>query len=724
MIRQTIRLVMGMVCVMLLGSVTALGQVVFHESFDSGLTATEGLDYDWSGDWVATSGSVIFESSDGSKIDTSGGSVRVGAENSSFENTVTFNSDAFTGTRYLGFAVDMTGISSSNIYIGLREGDAGNSYQNSIAGIEVGNFGSNYASLRYGYNNSTGAIDVSSGLNSGINYFILRYDITAGGTSRVTVAVNPESNVSIGSDGTVTGASGAGTFTTTNVQSGNDVRGIMTHGYRGTGETGTRWDEVMLAESLSDVVSKFYLTISGNAGWRMLSFPVTGGSVEDIADNTAIQGVTGGDNADKASNFQTYDGDGAYQTPADNATAIGDGYGFITYFYDNTDAGSSELPLTLDVFGNEPSSDVNVTLNTSTQANGSYFTMVGNPFASNFDLSAVTVNGGSIQNNVQFWDDGSDTYMAQDRSTPFVAGTWQGFWVESSDGASDITFPTSGKTSSSATGTYFSKERPEAQIADVSFELSSERTLDKALRLSFRPEAELGWDIDDASKFIPLTENYATLGFVGDEKVQSVFSVPTTLEENVELALQESLVGVHGEFTLHWEGMDRIPEGLQLTLHDYQTGATINMQVQDAYTFEASASAEKRATPMSVLTGPVAELQRAKETDAPRLGITITANTSVSNEPGETPDAFALEQNYPNPFNPTTSIQYSVANAGEVQLTIYNVMGQRVETLVSGTKSAGTYRVSWDAGNMASGIYYYRLQAGNQVVTRQMTLIK
>ena len=91
---------------------------------------------------------------------------------------------------------------------------------------------------------------------------------------------------------------------------------------------------------------------------------------------------------------------------------------------------------------------------------------------------------------------------------------------------------------------------------------------------------------------------------------------------------------------------------------------------------------------------------------------------------GNNPSEFTLKQNYPNPFNPTTNIQYSVAEAGPVTLTVYNVMGQKVATLVSETKSAGTYRVSWDAANMASGIYHYRLQAAGQVLTRQMTLIK
>ncbi|NBC03241.1 MAG: T9SS type A sorting domain-containing protein, partial [Bacteroidetes bacterium] len=83
-----------------------------------------------------------------------------------------------------------------------------------------------------------------------------------------------------------------------------------------------------------------------------------------------------------------------------------------------------------------------------------------------------------------------------------------------------------------------------------------------------------------------------------------------------------------------------------------------------------------------------------------------------------------LEQNYPNPFNPTTNIKFEIAETSDVTLNVYNVMGQRVATLVNEVKAPGTYEIAWDAQEMASGIYYYRLRAGGVVFNRQMTLIK
>ena len=88
------------------------------------------------------------------------------------------------------------------------------------------------------------------------------------------------------------------------------------------------------------------------------------------------------------------------------------------------------------------------------------------------------------------------------------------------------------------------------------------------------------------------------------------------------------------------------------------------------------------------------------------------------------PKAYTLNQNYPNPFNPSTTIEYKVPYSGEVTLTIYNVLGQKVANLVDGVKQAGTYQVTFDAGQLASGIYIYQLRSAGTVLTKKMTLIK
>lgn len=88
------------------------------------------------------------------------------------------------------------------------------------------------------------------------------------------------------------------------------------------------------------------------------------------------------------------------------------------------------------------------------------------------------------------------------------------------------------------------------------------------------------------------------------------------------------------------------------------------------------------------------------------------------------PAAYQLEQNYPNPFNPVTTIRYSVPKQGQVSLKVYNILGQEVVTLVDQQQSAGTYEVKFGAPNMASGMYFYTLEADGVKLTRKMMLVK
>jgi hypothetical protein len=88
------------------------------------------------------------------------------------------------------------------------------------------------------------------------------------------------------------------------------------------------------------------------------------------------------------------------------------------------------------------------------------------------------------------------------------------------------------------------------------------------------------------------------------------------------------------------------------------------------------------------------------------------------------PDKFSLEQNYPNPFNPSTSIQYAVGNRQFVQLKVYDILGNEVATLVNEEKSPGTYEVEFNATQLSSGVYFYRLQAGDFIETKKMILLR
>jgi hypothetical protein len=90
----------------------------------------------------------------------------------------------------------------------------------------------------------------------------------------------------------------------------------------------------------------------------------------------------------------------------------------------------------------------------------------------------------------------------------------------------------------------------------------------------------------------------------------------------------------------------------------------------------------------------------------------------------ELPEGFEVHQNYPNPFNPTTTISYTLSQAADVSVRVYNVAGQLVQELANGYQTQGRHEVRFDASGLASGVYLYRVQVGNQVQTRQMVLVK
>ncbi len=88
------------------------------------------------------------------------------------------------------------------------------------------------------------------------------------------------------------------------------------------------------------------------------------------------------------------------------------------------------------------------------------------------------------------------------------------------------------------------------------------------------------------------------------------------------------------------------------------------------------------------------------------------------------PKVFALHQNYPNPFNPTTTIGYDIPKRSMVTLVVYDILGRQVETLVYEEKQPGHYQVGFDASRLPSGVYFYRLQAGNFSETKKLAFVK
>ncbi len=114
---------------------------------------------------------------------------------------------------------------------------------------------------------------------------------------------------------------------------------------------------------------------------------------------------------------------------------------------------------------------------------------------------------------------------------------------------------------------------------------------------------------------------------------------------------------------------------------------------------------------------------RVLRADAVKVQFGTSSFVSID-EDSQVPDSFTLSQNYPNPFNPTTQIRYTVPRQEKVSLKVYNILGELVSTLVNEVHFPGTYQVTFDGSNLASGVYFYRLEGNNYLETKTFTLIK
>ena len=102
----------------------------------------------------------------------------------------------------------------------------------------------------------------------------------------------------------------------------------------------------------------------------------------------------------------------------------------------------------------------------------------------------------------------------------------------------------------------------------------------------------------------------------------------------------------------------------------------------------------------------------------------MTGRGSEKSKNNFIPNEYSLSQNYPNPFNPITHLEFGISELGFVSLKVYDVLGREIKILVNEIRPAGIYKIEFNGSNFASGVYFYRIEAGDFVQTKRMVLIK
>jgi endo-1,4-beta-xylanase len=177
-----------------------------------------------------------------------------------------------------------------------------------------------------------------------------------------------------------------------------------------------------------------------------------------------------------------------------------------------------------------------------------------------------------------------------------------------------------------------------------------------------------------------------------------------------------------------------IPRNPVLLWHSSQSATSYHVQVSDNTAFSATAVDTTVADTLVQLKPLAANSRYYWRVSAVNTFGASDYSTTAGFVTGDlisaigdievVPAQFALCQNYPNPFNPSTSFEFRVSSFGFVTLKVFDVLGREIATLVNELRSPGTYSVRWDASSFTSGVYFYRLQAGAFVETKQMVLMK
>ena len=263
------------------------------------------------------------------------------------------------------------------------------------------------------------------------------------------------------------------------------------------------------------------------------------------------------------------------------------------------------------------------------------------------------------------------------------------------------------------------------KLAKPRFEFALNHTNTKTsskIEVKFNEKSENGIDSKDAYYLWPLSDSYANLFFNIEGQSVKINSLPLSAETELSFPIHMDAT-LSGEFTLNWP-LAAVPEEASMYLVEVATGKEYNLHEIQSLTFNYTADAKKQTSKNSLLNRKDGSLSTVTSDSEPVFILKMNPFTTSAEEALNLPTEVELAQNFPNPFNPTATINFGVPQQAKVTLEVFDVLGRKVRTLVNETKAAGRYSVRFDAQQLSSGLYFYRLVSGQKMIVKQMTLIK
>jgi len=449
------------------------------------------------------------------------------------------------------------------------------------------------------------------------------------------------------------------------------------------------------------------------SGWRIISSPFLGSMFSDLNSSFFTQGgawadeVVGLPNSSlwmfdlDAQNFKDYYG-------ADSTFSSGIGYLF--FMFDSEPGGDQILPVSQTFSGLEPDSVIiNLYRGVNDQAS---YNLMGNPFTGTLDWHQVLIDSQNLRSSYAVWDPsqtnsgGSSGFKYYNQADGIGdAGRYiapmQGFFVQADTSSAIIRFRQNQKSAENPVR--YGKVR-NAESSNINLIIKNEQgeIIDNQAHLIFSSNAGTGFDASDVHRLRSLNGEENTLSFLGPDGEMLVFEGRSNDAEEDKITLILEMTET-GWYELDWSKMVLIPEDWKLLLIDHISNAKWDMRNSGSLEFYHDPKIENSESRFSIL---------------------INRNSIVNADKQKSRLSFQLKQNYPNPFNPQTSISYQLEQSGNVRMEVFDITGRLVAILVDEVQNPGYYTKRFNASNLSSGVYFYRIKTGNFVQTRAMMIVK
>jgi hypothetical protein len=453
----------------------------------------------------------------------------------------------------------------------------------------------------------------------------------------------------------------------------------------------------------------------GAQGWRFLANPFNALSLNDYLSPLWTQGFTGSDFPGAvSSNVLTYTGS-AWTSVANQSDNMHVGSGYAVGVYtDDTFGEAGSFPKTVTVTGTPTYVSVGAPLNGEDT-----YALIGNPFPFSVDFDAFDKTGmadivyvydyepaGSAEGDVanapgvyRAWN-GSAGSLTGGRIAPF-----QGFLVYQDEAGASLNMELADRSSPAV----FRGKKVERRSFEIVLKGNG---LYSSAWVDISEAASIGLDSKDAFKLSTFDAQQARLYTVSGDVALDINHLPITDLIEIPLGIESTK---NGMMTLERGSWD-IPADWGVYVHDTQTGSTRKLNAGEGMDVEPTIVARKAASSN--------QIERIAAS-TPRYSLLIDSLNSTSTENGkQTTENVRLEQNYPNPFNPSTQIRFTLQSSHVTRLTVYDILGREIAVLINEPMSAGSHTVTFDASQLTSGVYLYKLEAGGETMIRRMTLIK